>query len=99
MPAEIVWPAEHGARRVGVLRFGPFFQQSASRDRYAGCGTIEDHGDHCVIGPLGGDLTATDWNDIGEACAAMGFNRARVERHGRLWEYDLTARPFKRKRI
>jgi hypothetical protein len=81
------------------LRFGPFFKSSKARDPYAGCGTVEDWGEHCVIGPISGDFTEQDRNDILEACAGWGFLRARVERKGKLWEYDLTARPFKRRRV
>lgn len=95
MGAEIVWPAELGALRVGALRFGPAFQAYAGRDPYAGCGTVEDHGEVCVIGPLAGEFDAQDWDDILDACAGWGFQRAEFERHGRLYQVDLTVRPFR----
>lgn len=99
MGAEIVWPpieADGGARRIGVLRFGPFFAAASRRDPYDGCGTVEDWGARCVIGPLAGEITEQDRNDILDACAGWGFREADVERRGVWWTYDLTARPFRR---
>lgn len=84
--------------RAAALRFGPEFQASIRRDPYVGCGTVEDHGDYCVIGPLAGEMTTRDRDEILECCAAWGFGRALVERRGAQWEYDLTARPFRRVR-
>ncbi len=102
MGAEIVWPpspAEGGPVRRGALRFGPFFRRSEQRDDYDGCGTVDDYGDRCVIGPVAGSFTERDWTDILEACAGWGFKRAEFERHGMTFEVDLTVRPFKQRRV
>jgi|SoiMethySBSTD1v2_1073268.scaffolds.fasta_scaffold58090_4 hypothetical protein len=96
MGAEITWPQ---ARRVGTIRFGADFHQSETRDPYSGCAILEDHGDHCVIGPLAGALTEADHNAILERCHEQGFTRVRVERRGKHYEYDLAVRPFQRRRI
>jgi hypothetical protein len=61
---------------------------------------IEDAGEGlCVIGPLAGALTPQDRDDILKSCADSGFTRARVERNGKHWEYDLTKQPYKRRTI
>lgn len=94
MGAEIVWSVV----RSGPVRFGDLFKSSAARDRYNGCGTVEDHGEYCVIGPLAGKMTPQDHDDILDCCAGWGFKRAKVERRGKAYEYDLTAKPYKRTR-
>lgn len=94
MGAEIVWrDGPHG-----ILRFGPEFTSSATRDRFAGFAYIEPRGETCAIGPLAGRMTLRCHDEILEACA-LSFGRAEVERHGEMWVYDLTTRPFRRVRL
>lgn len=93
MGARIEWPSG----RLGVIRFGPQHERVANRDPYRGCGTLIDLGSGtCLIGPLAGDFTREDHDAILEACRSEGFRRARVERRGRLYEYDLGRSPFRR---
>lgn len=94
MGAEIVWSTV----KSGPVRFGRLFQSSAERDPYSGCGTVEDHGTFCVIGPLAGQMDAQDHDDILECCAGWGFKQAKVERRGKTYVYDLTVKPYRRVR-
>lgn len=98
MGAEIQWlDGPHG-----VIRFGPDFHSSKDEDDYTGSGYAkpdeEDPTTVCVIGPLSGEMSRRDHDDILAACAEKGFLRAKVRRHKRWHCYDLTARPFRRVR-
>lgn len=93
MGARIEWPGG----RLGVIRFGPQHQRAENRDPYRGCGVLEDLGRGlCLIGPIRGEFTPDDHQAILEACLRAGFRRARVERRGKLWEYQLTEKPYRR---
>ncbi len=95
MGAEIVWSVV----RSGPVRFGRMFRSAETHDEYSGCGTVEDHGEFCVIGPLGGKLSRQDHDDILECCAGWGFKHAKMTRTRKdrieTLVCDLLARPFK----
>ena len=97
MPAEIEWNS--GAKRSGIIRFGPEFRSAHNRDPWSGVMSIKDHGDWCDLFAVAGKITRQDVDDVLAACADAGFAEAYEERNGKRWAYDLTERPYKRRRV
>lgn len=96
MGAEIIWrDGPHG-----IIRFGRDFRSSADEDDYTGSGHVRPDEDDpltvCIIGPVSGEMSRKDHDEILDRCREKGFLRARVRRHGKDWEYDLTVRPYRR---
>jgi hypothetical protein len=81
---------------VGVIRFGKDWMRHG--DPYTGHATIQDCGDHCIIGPISGNMTIEDHDAILDKCA-VSYQKARVFRRNTWWEYDLTNKPFKRVKL
>lgn len=108
MGALITWDGP-AVKRAGDLRFGQNFKKFG--DPFEGVGRVKDLGDGaCMIvglhGRMGRDIGEVRQchDEILELCNAEGFSRARMQRMDKIgtlhwWEYDLTTRPFRRRRL
>lgn len=83
---------------VLVLRGG--INHKEYGDPYSVHVTVLNCGEYAQVTGLSGDMSRDDWRDALEKMADFGITRLREYRKkSGWWEYDLTVKPFKRKKI